>query len=508
MLNVEDQEKIRRAYYLEEKSIRQIAREQGHSRKAVRKAVSATTGPKYQIRNPRPSPVLGPYKARIGELLQENESLPRKQRYTARRIYEVIREEGYVGSQSGVQVYVSHLRGEKRKRQVYLPLSYEAGMDAQVDWGEAQVVMNGEKLKVHLFVMRLSYSRKLFVQAYPSERQECFFAGHVAALTYFGGVPKRLSYDNLKTAVYAILKGKKRVEQQQFIAFRSHYLFESHFCTPSKGHEKGGVEHGVGFARRNFMVPLPEVNSFEQLNAHLLACCQRDDQRQVKGQPMPIAEAWQIEKQQLRPLPAYHFVCCISREVCLNPYSQVVFETNRYSVPTDQAYPKLTLRAYAFDIEILHGKQVLARHARNYHKHQDILDPLHYLPLVERRPGAFEYATPIKNWRKDWPILYEQLLSDLQARYDGSAGIRHFIQILKLHNSYPAEVVQQAVEESLRYGSLHVDAIQLYIEQLSHPQPLPAPLDLSDHHPLQTIGTQPLNLSCYDQLLENNHHDH
>ncbi len=508
MLNVEDQERMRRAYYLEEKSIRRVAREQGHTRRTVKKAILATTPPKYEIRIPREAPVLGPYKARIGDLLQENESLPRKQRYTGRRIYEVIREEGYAGSQSGVQVYVSHLRGEKRKRQVYLPLSYEAGIDAQVDWGEAQVVMNGEKQKVHLFVMRLSYSRKLFVQAYPSERQECFFAGHVAAFSYFGGVPKRLSYDNLKTAVYAILKGKKRVEQQQFIAFRSHYLFESHFCTPSKGHEKGGVEHGVGFARRNFMVPLPEVSSFEQLNAHLLDCCQRDDQRQVKGQPTTIAEAWQIEKHQLRALPTYEFACCISREVCLNPYSQVVFETNRYSVPTNLAYPKLTLRAYAFDIEILHGKQVLARHQRSYHKHQDILDPLHYLPLVEQRPGAFEYATPIKSWRKDWPALYEQLLGKLQSRYEGSAGIRHFIQILKLHSIYPTELIEVAIKQALRDGALHVDAIQLYIEQLSHPQPLPASLDLSDHQHLQTIGTQPLNLSDYDQLLEINHHDH
>ena len=507
MLNVEGQERIRRAYYLEEKSIRQVAREQGHTRRTVKKAIFATSAPKYEIRKPRDAPVLGPYKARIKELLQENEDLPRKQRYTGRRIYEVIREEGYGGSQSGVQVYVSHLRGEKRKRQVYLPLSYEAGMDAQVDWGEAQVIMNGDKLKVHLFVMRLSYSRKLFVCAYPSERQECFFAGHVAALDYFGGVPKRLSYDNLKTAVYAILKGKKRVEQQQFIAFRSHYLFESHFCTPSQGHEKGGVEHGVGFARRNFMVPLPEVSSFEELNAHLLSCCQRDDQRQVKGQSITIAEAWQIEKNQLRALPAYEFTCCISREVCLNPYSQVVFETNRYSVPTNLAYPKLTLRAYPFEIEILHGKQVLARHSRSYHKHQDILDPLHYLPLVEQRPGAFEYATPIKNWRKDWPALYEQLLSKLQSRYEGSAGIRHFIQILKLHSAYRAELIETAVKQGLRDGALHVDAIQLYIEQLSHPQP-PAPLELSDHHHLKTIGTQPLNLSDYDQLLETHHHDH
>ncbi len=361
---------------------------------------------------------------------------------------------------------------------------------------------------MHLFVMRLSYSRKLFVRAYPSQRQECFFEGHVAALNYFGGVPKRLSYDNLKTAVYAILEGKKRVEQRQFTAFRSHYLFDSHYCAPGKGHEKGGVEHGVGFARRNFMVPLPEVKSFEELNAHLLSCCQQDDERQVKGQSMRIAEAWQIEKRQLRPLPKYDFACCVSRELSLNPYSQVVFETNRYSVPTNQAYPKLSLRAYPFEIEILHGKQILACHPRSYEREQDIFDPLHYLPLLEQRPGAFEYATPIKAWRKNWSVLYEQLLDKLLSRYEGSAGIRHFIQILKLHSSYRAELVEQAVEESLRYGSLHVDAVRLCIEQLSHPQKLPASLDLSDHQHLQAIGKQPLNLSRYDQLLETATHEH
>jgi transposase len=314
MISVEQRERIRRAYFVEEKSIRQIARELKCSRRSVRQAIASAEPGAYTLRSPRRAPVLGPYKERIRELLAENDRLPRKQRYTGHKICEQIQKAGYAGSESNVRHYLAQLRQEKKRRLVFIPLEFDPGGDAQVDWGEAIAIIAGERIKVQLFYMRLSYSRRLFMMAFPTQRQESFFEGHVHAFHHFQGVPRRISYDNLKVAVLRILEGRNRREQQAFVIFRSHYLFESHFCTPGKGNEKGSVEHSVGYGRRNFMVPIPEVASFQELNESLLEQCQADDQRQVKGQKTTIGQAWELEKPCLHPLPSHDFDCCVTRD--------------------------------------------------------------------------------------------------------------------------------------------------------------------------------------------------
>jgi transposase len=285
---------------------------------------------------------------------------------TIRQISRVIRKEGYTGSESTVRGYIARLCQTKKRRDVYLPLEFDPGTDAQVDWGEGVVIMAGERIKVQLFYMRLCYSRKLFMMAFPNQRQEAFFEGQVRAFHHFQGVPHRISYDNLKVAVKRILEGRNRQEQEAFIVFRSHYLFASHFCTPGQGNEKGRVEEGVGFGRRNFMVPIPDVASFAELNEHLLTECLADDRRRVDRQPVAIGEAWEMEKTHLLPLPKRDFDCCVTRPATLNPYSQVVLDTNRYSVPADKAYRNLVLKAYPFRVDILHLAEVLASHPRCY----------------------------------------------------------------------------------------------------------------------------------------------
>ena len=291
MITVETREQIRRAYFHENKTIRQIARELRCSRTSVQKAIRSAEPAAYTLQVPRPAPVLGPYKPVIEQLLAENERMPRKQRYTGHKIFELLQAQGYAGSEPSVRRYVAQCRQQGQRRAVYLPLEFDPGSDAQVDWGEGLVILAEEPSTVQLFVMRLCYSRRTFVMAFPSQRQEAFFEGHVRAFAHVQGVPRRITYDNLKAAVQRILTGHTRQAQQAFIVFRSHYLFESHFCTPGEGHEKGSVEHSVGFNRRNFMVPIPQVVSFEALNAHLLAQCLADDARQVKGQPTTIGEA-------------------------------------------------------------------------------------------------------------------------------------------------------------------------------------------------------------------------
>jgi transposase len=503
MIKVEDQEKIRRAYYVEGKSQRQIARELHRSRHTIKKALGGAEPAKYKLKEPRPAPVLGPYQARIKVLLKENEQLPRKQHYTGHRIFEVVWAEGYRGSEASVLGYVSGQRQAQRKLAVFLPLEYELGEDAQVDWGEALVILAGVQITVQFFVMRLCYSRRLFVMAFPNQKQEAFFAAHVAAFAYFGGIPHRLSYDNLKTAVQKVLKGHNRQEQQHFILFRSHYLFDSHFCTPAQGHEKGGVEHGVGYARRNFMTPLLRAENFAQLNEQLRQACLRDDQRRVNRQPQTIAEAWQKEQPYLRPLPAQPFDCCVQFHLKVNPYSQVVIETNRYSVPTEQAVPEVRVKLYPFQVEIYAPGQgqPMAIHPRCYEREQDILEPLHYLPLLAQRPGALAYAKPIRQWRSSWPAVYERLLARLQADQPEGQGVREFIRVLQLHQDHPAQLIEQAVTLALSYSCAHADGVQLCLRQLLQPEVELSALDLSDRPRLAPIGVQPLNLSRYNQLL-------
>jgi transposase len=399
----------------------------GHSRKTVRKAIESAEPLPYTLKEPRPSPVLGPHKARIDELLEQNEHLPPKQRYIGHTIFKDIVAKGYTGSESAVRGYIAQGRGGKKKRAVYIPLEFDPGTDAQVDWGEAVAIIAGERVTVQMFLMRLCYSRKLFVKAYPTQKQESFLDGHVGAFHHFQGVPHRISYDNLKAAVQRMLEGHSRQEQRKFIAFRSHYLFESHFCTAGQGHEKGRVEKGVGFSRRNFMVPIPKMASFDDLNAH---------------------------------------------------------------------------KAYPFRIDVLHMNDVIASHPRSYGQKQDILDPLHYLPLLEQRPGAFEHAKPIRRWRKSWPPAYERLLTHLRDQWPEGRGVREFVRVLKLHQEHPADLLTRAVEQALEYGCAHADGVQLCLRQLTNPESLVPTIDLTRWPELTDVGVRAPDLQCYDQLLE------
>lgn len=502
MITLEQYEIIRRMYHVEHQSGRAIAQALGISRQTVAKALLAEQTPTYTLNKPREAPQLGAYKARIDALLKENARLPRKQRYTAHKIFQLLQAEGYRGSESSVQGYAVQWRKSHRRPATFLPLEFEPGQDAQVDWGEAQAIIAGVPQTVQLFVMRLNYSRRSFVMAFPAQKQEAFFEGHVQAFAHFGGVPHRLSYDNLAVAVKILVEGRIREEQRAFIAFRSYSLFSSHFCTPGQGHEKGGVEHSVGFCRRNFMVPIPEVGSFDDLNALLLAHCQRDDVRIVHGQTMSIGQAWKAEQACFQPLPTHPFACCVTRQVALSPYSQVTYETNRYSVPVEKARRDLMVKAYAFRIEIVQEAEVIASHPRCYGHEQDVFDPLHYLDLLEQRPGAFEYARPLKRWRKEWPPCYHRLLTRLQEKWPEGRGVKEFVRVLKLHQEYAAALIEQAVMLALDYGSVHFDGVFHCLQHLQQPAPVVTLLDLSATPHLADIGTQPVDLHAYDQLVE------
>lgn len=337
--------------------------------------------------------------------------------------------------------------------------------------------------------------------AFPFQKQEAFFEGHIQGFHFFGGVPHRITYDNLKTAVYEILKGHNRREQRAFTAFRSHYLCDSYYCTPGQGHEKGGIESDVGFAQRNFLAPMPKVGSFAELNLQLQQACLDNAERRVRGAEQTVAEQWHAEQAQLLPLPASDYHACATHTVKPNPYSQVVFETNRYSVPTDHLGAALVLRAYPFRIEILAQAEIIASHVRCLGREQDVLEPLHYLKLLTQRPGAFEHAIPMRRWRAQWPEVYERLLQRLQAAWPDGRGLREFLAILKLHLDHPADLVEQAIRAALALGAVHLDGVELCLRQLATPETPALVLDLSRRPQLQHIGSQPVNLRQYDALL-------
>lgn len=502
MLTVKDWDQIRRAYHTEGKSIREIARETGRARRTVKRMVELDEPPRYRRRGPKRAPKLGPYKERIQELLSQNHTLPRKQRWTSAMIFKAIQKEGYQGAESTVRHYVGQARKLLRKPALFLPLEFDPGTDGQVDWGEGMVIMNGAKITVQLFFMKLAYSRRTFMMAFPSQKQESFFLGHVRAFDFFGGVPQRISYDNLKAAVKEVLEGRNRVEQESFFHFRGTYLFDSHFCTPGAGNEKGQVEHSVGFNRRRFLVPLPEVSNFEELNDYLLQKCLEDDQRMVSGQQATIGEMWQQEKEYLRPLPSHPYDCCRTATVTLNRYSQVQLETNRYSIPTDLAAKLLTAKLYPFHLEVYRAgeSEPIAVHQRCYDRHQEIIDPLHYLPLIRQRPGAIRHAKPLRRWREQWPAVYDELLDHLRQKWPDGRGVREFVNILYLHRENSQEEMEQAIQVALTHHCAHLDGVKLWLTQLKRPEPVLTTLNLVDHPRLNGVGEQAVQAGIYDSL--------
>jgi transposase len=395
--------------------------------------------------------VLGPYTAIIDEWLAGDRSSPPKQHHTARRIYHrLVSEKDYRGGESTIRDYVRLRRSPPNE--VFIPLSYNPGEDAQADFGEAAVVMKGHPLTVQVFVGRLCFSKIPFIAASPNQQQEALFEGHRKAFDFFGGVPRTIWYDRMSQAVKKALPGHRPEEQEAFIAFRSHYLFESRFCNPREAHEKGLVENLVGYARRNYMVPVPEVDSFEDLNDLLLQRCMAEAARQLRGETETIGEMWERERPKLLHLPAHSYPCCRTTPVRPNRFSMVTFQTNRYSVPVECDTKSLLLRAFVDRVEITDGAEVVAVHQRCYEREQDVLDVFHYLPLLKKRPGTFDHARPLNMW--DRPAALDRYLTRLRERLPHRAATMEFLQVMELCLTYCPDEVAAAVEKAMTMGSL------------------------------------------------------
>jgi len=455
MIKMAQFEHIRKLYHLEGLSIREISKLTGHHRDTIAKYVysDATEPPKYTLTKPREHPVLGEYIPIIKEILATDQSRHRKQRHTGRRIYERLRDEyNYPGGYTTVTDYVRTVR--RKPKEGFLPLAFELGAHAEVDWLEARFWLRGKETTAYLFVMKLGASGGFYVRAYPCAKQEAFFDGHRHCFEFMGGVPAEITYDNLKTAVKKILEGSRREEQDRFIALRTHYLYQANFCRPGKGNEKGGVENAGKTAVRKFFVPYPEVSSFEELN-HLL---QEKCRELLKQNPR-----WEAEKAALRPLPATAFNCVRHTTAKVNSYSMVQFETNRYSVPVKYVGTRVLIRASIARLEIVAEQTVIAVHNRLYGSKQENLILDHYLELLLIKPRALANTRVYRSHAL--PPVYEQYRKCLTAR--NPHGNREFIKILMLTRQHPRKRVMEAVELALAYNVFNYDGVLNILLQLS-----------------------------------------
>ncbi|NJL70846.1 MAG: IS21 family transposase [Candidatus Competibacteraceae bacterium] len=314
-------------------------------------------------------PTTGPWHEQVAEIIEEDKKAPRKQRHTAKRIFERLKERGYEGSERSIRQIVATLKN-KPSSDAFVPLLFAPGKDAQVDFGESYADIGGQRVKLHGFEMRLNFSRKKFVMFFPSTDKEAFLEGHVRAFQYFQGVVDRISYDNLSAAVAHIGKGKDRSLTSEFKQLKGFYNFKTNFCTPGEdgAHEKGGVENGVGFARRNWMVPVPKFDSIDELNADILSKCQADDKRTVEGQQQTIAQAFAEEHTHLLVLPARPFDPAVQQQGSVDSYCTVQLKNNHYSVPPQYVGKILTIRSYWNRVEITTGLEKIAEHPRSYGK--------------------------------------------------------------------------------------------------------------------------------------------
>lgn len=486
---------VRRRVLTNELSLRAACREYGLGWHTLKKILAHDEPPGYQQSVPRGKPKLEPFLPIIYQILEADRQAPRKQRHTAHRIFQRLREEhGYAGGETIVKDAVRAWK--QSSQEVFLPLSHPPG-EAQVDFGEATVRLAGVETKVALFVMTLPYSGAMFVQTFPRECTETFLEGHRLAFEYFGGVPRRISYDNSAIAVIEVLSGRERKLTREFLRLQSHYLFQEHFCLVRRANEKGHVERLLGTARRNFLVPVPDVASHEPLNETLVARCRADLAHHTRGKPGPKAELLADDQAAFLPLPRQAFEARRIEQASADSQSLVRFDTNSYSVPVPYAHRPLTVVATVAEVRLVYGERLVARHRRCWQKEQYLFEPVHYLALLERKPGGFDHARPLEHWQL--PDCFALLRRRLEAQH-GGPGTRQFIRVLRLLEQFTLEQLTEAVEYALDLDVTDPDSIRLIV---AHRAEAPLELFSLDGRPhLAWVRVETTDVSSYQALLQ------
>ncbi len=494
MLKVENIELIRKLVLIDGLSQNEVAQRLGHSKRSVKRALDNPEPRPYTLSGPRKSPVVEAVRPIVQQWLQDDQSKPRKQRHTQTRIYERLRDEyQFTGSRRTISTLVNKLQG--KTPEVFCPIDHPLAGEVQIDWGQAIVNLSGQQTKVMIFCARSAYSKATFVRAYLRDDMISFLDAHVHMFAWLGGVPNKLAYDNLKTAVAHVYAGKSRQLTQRFIALRSHYLFTSRFCNVASGNEKGHVENSVKRAERTYLTPLPQVNSLGALNQHLSQWTERDLQRIDKEAGKTYGQLFQEEQKQFRPLPESPFAACVSNAIRIDKRATVPHAQSRYSVPVEFATQHATVRAFIDRIEVLCDNKIIATHQRA-RPGEWSLQIAHYISLLETKPGLLDSGKPFV--KQAWARNQELFRNELEYRYQGD-GTRRFIDILLLAKRYDWQDVCRAIDACCQCQAFNEAAVLM---ELGRVQVTTAtPLDLNSHPELLLPECQGLRSASYYQSL-------
>ena len=487
--------KIRLELRHDETSKREVMRREGIHWDTLKKIETHSEPPGYRMGLPRPKPKLGPYLETIAQIIQDDKSVPKKQRHTATRIYHRIKEAGYQGKYTQVKEAVREIK--RVSREVFMPLIHRPG-EAQVDFGYALAKVSGELKKVALFIMALPYSDAFFVTAFEKECTESYWEGHVRAFEYFGGVPHRISYDNTKVLVSKIIGPHERELTDGFLKLQSHYLFREHFCRVRRPNEKGVVEGVVKFARLNFLVPVPQVKDLDELNTMLVQKCREDLKRCLRGKGGAKSELLKQDQAAFVPLPASRFDACRKQPTKANSLSLVRFDDNDYSVPVSCAHHEILAKGYVDRVVLCHHQAIVAQHTRSWQKQGVFFNYRHYLPLLERKPGSLDHARPLADL--NLPECFETLRRRLVAGEGKQGeGTRKFIKVLRLLEDHSMARLKRAVDKGLFMGAYSPEAIAQFLQPLSSWTKGVSILDGREH--LSHVRVASPDISAYGALL-------
>lgn len=503
-------EQIRRDRRLEDLSIRELADRHHVHRRTVRQALTNAVPPPRKAYPRRPRPAIEAYVEIIDDWLVKDREMPRKQRHTARRVWQrLVAEHGATLAEVTVSRYVARRKVELGldRVEVAVPQAHQPGAEAEVDFGEFYATVAGAWMKLWMFVMRLSHSGKAFHVAFATQAQEAFLEGHVLAFEHFGGVPARIRYDNLKPAVVRVLRGRDRAESERFIALRSHYGYDPFYCRPGieGAHEKGGVEGEVGRFRRRHLTPVPDLPSLAALNEAMAVGDARDDTRRIAARIETVGQAFGRELPLLNPLPDNEFDASTVLSCRVDAKARICVRQSYYSVPASYAGRRVQVRLGADRVTALDGAKVIAEHVRSLHKGTEDLVLDHYLEVLTRKPGALAGATALAAARAGGSFTPgHQVFWDAARRALGDRdGTRALVGALLLHRTLPAAPLAHAMAEAISTGRFEADLLAVTARaHLAAQSPTPAPVPLPDTAAGHTTPPRPTpSLAGYDQLL-------
>ena len=496
MKGVDTIARIRRAHFVQGKTIKEIVRELHVSRNTVRKVLrSGETAFSYQ-RERQPLPRIGPFQAELDRLLEANEGKAARERLTHIRIFEELRGLGYEGGYDAVRRYA---RGWRRVRSAtvagaFVPLSFAPGEAYQFDWSHEVVLLNGATVTVKVAHVRLCHSRMFYIRAYPRETQEMVLDAHDRAFAFFKGACTRGIYDNMKTAVETIFVGKDRLYNRRFLQMCGHHLVDPVACTPASGWEKGQVENQVGLVRERFFTPRLRFKNYDELNAWLLdkTIAFARAHRHPEFRDSTVWEAFELERPSLvpfvGPFDGFHAVTASVSRTCL-----VRFDNNRYSVAAHAIGRPVEIRAYAERIELRQDGVVVGEHPRSFGRDQTIYDPWHYVPVLARKPGALRNGAPFKDWVL--PASLERVRRKLTTAQDGD---RQMVSILAAVLSDGLPAVEAACAEAVREGVYSADIVLNILARQREPK---APVTILTTPQALKLHIEPVaDCSRYDSL--------